>query len=101
MESEIDEDIATEDALDIDGEWGDINAEGDEFELHMNANENEYQRITGFQMDRQSGPIVSTLLYTKLQHKRMQELFSLCVTNWYETSTCEQRGGKEMWCLGI
>ena len=36
--SEIDEYIATEDALDIYGDGGDSNVEGDEFELHMNAN---------------------------------------------------------------
>ena len=34
--------IATEDALDIDGDGGDSDVEGDEFELHMNANETEY-----------------------------------------------------------
>ena len=42
MESEIDEDIATGDALDIDGDGGDSDVRGDEFELHMNANETEY-----------------------------------------------------------
>ena len=42
LASEIDEDIATEDALDIDGDGGDSDVEEDESELHMNANENEY-----------------------------------------------------------
>ena len=42
MASEIDEDISTEDALDIDGDGGDSNIEGDEFELHVNTNETEY-----------------------------------------------------------
>ena len=39
LASEIDEDIATEDALDIDGDGEDSDAEGDDFELHMNENE--------------------------------------------------------------
>ena len=39
--SNIDEDIATEDALKIDGDGGDSDVEGDEFQLHMNANETE------------------------------------------------------------
>ena len=42
LASEIDEDIATEDALDIDGDGGDSDVEGDEFELHMNTNETAY-----------------------------------------------------------
>ena len=42
LESDIDEYVATEDALDIDGYGGDRNAEGDEFELHTNSNETEY-----------------------------------------------------------
>ena len=41
LASEIDEDIATEDALDINGDGGDRNVKGDEFELHMNANGSE------------------------------------------------------------
>ena len=36
--SDINEYIATEDALDIDGDGGDRYIEGDYFELHMNAN---------------------------------------------------------------
>ena len=35
--SEIDEDTATEDELDIDGGGGDSNIEGDYFEFHINA----------------------------------------------------------------
>ena len=42
LESEIDEDIATEDALDINGDGGYSDVEADEFELHMNENETEY-----------------------------------------------------------
>ena len=42
LESEIDEDISTEDALDINGDVGESDVEGDEFELQMNANETEY-----------------------------------------------------------
>ena len=41
LASEIDEDIFTEDALDIDGDGGDKNAEVYEFEFHINANETE------------------------------------------------------------
>ena len=41
MASEIDGDIATEYALDIDGDGGDSDVKGDECELHMNANETE------------------------------------------------------------
>ena len=40
--SQIDEDIATEDALDINGDEGDSDVKVDEFQLHMNANETEY-----------------------------------------------------------
>ena len=36
LASEIDEDIVTEDALDIDGNGGDSDVKEDEFELHMN-----------------------------------------------------------------
>ena len=39
LASEIDEDISTEDALDIDDDGGDSDVEGYEFELHMNTNE--------------------------------------------------------------
>ena len=42
LASEIDEDISTEDALDIDGDGGDSDVRGDEFELHTNKNETEY-----------------------------------------------------------
>ena len=42
LSSEIDEDIATEDALDIDGDGVDSDVKGDEFEWHMNANKTEY-----------------------------------------------------------
>ena len=42
LASEIDEDIATEDALDINGDGGYSDVEADEFELHMNENETEY-----------------------------------------------------------
>ena len=42
MASEIDEDIATTDALDINGDGGDSDVEGDEYALYMNANETEY-----------------------------------------------------------
>ena len=42
LASEIDEDITTEDALDIDSDLGDSDVKGDEFELHMNENETEY-----------------------------------------------------------
>ena len=42
MASDIDEYIATEDALDIYGDGGDRYVEGDYFELHMNENETEY-----------------------------------------------------------
>ena len=42
MASEVYEDISTEYALDIDGDGGDSNDEGYEFELHMNENETEY-----------------------------------------------------------
>ena len=38
----MDENIATEDALDIDCDGGDSNVEGDKFELHINSNETEY-----------------------------------------------------------
>ena len=38
LESDIDEDITTEDALDINGDEGNSDVEGYEFELHMNAN---------------------------------------------------------------
>ena len=72
LESEIDEDIATEDALVIDDDGGDSDVEGDEFELHMNENETEYQRRTVFQNDRQYGPMVSILMYTKVQNKSMK-----------------------------
>ena len=37
--SEIDEEISTEDVLDIDGDGGDRDVEGDEFDLHINENE--------------------------------------------------------------
>ena len=39
LASGIDEDIATEDALDIDGNGGDSYVKGDEFKFHMNENE--------------------------------------------------------------
>ena len=42
LESDIDEDISTEDALIIDDDGGDRTVEGEEFELHMNVNETEY-----------------------------------------------------------
>ena len=42
MASGIDKYIATEDALDIDDDGGDINVEEGEFDLHMNAHETEY-----------------------------------------------------------
>ena len=71
LESEIDEDITTDDALEIDGDGGDRYIEGDEFELHMNANETGYQRRTSFQIDRQHGPMVLILLHTKVQHKKI------------------------------
>ena len=37
--NEIDEEISTEDILDINGDGGDRDIKGDEFDLHMNANE--------------------------------------------------------------
>ena len=39
LASGIDEDISTEDALDIDGNGGDSYVKGDEFKFHMNENE--------------------------------------------------------------
>ena len=42
LTSEIDEGIATEYALDINGGGGDSDVKGDEFELYINANETEY-----------------------------------------------------------
>ena len=81
MASEIDEDIATEDALGIDGNGGDSDVEGDDFELHMNANESEYRIGTGFKIDIKYGPMVSILLHTKVQRKMMQELCLPSVTN--------------------
>ena len=42
LASEIDEDITTEYALEIYGDGGDSDVKRDEFELHMNSNENEY-----------------------------------------------------------
>ena len=42
MASDIDEYISTEDALEIDGDGGDSDVNGDEFKLHMNVNETEY-----------------------------------------------------------
>ena len=42
MGCEIDENITTEDALDIDSDGGDSNIKGDEFELHINSNETDY-----------------------------------------------------------
>ena len=45
--------------------------------------------------------MVLILLQTKVQHKRRQELYSTCITNWCQTGACKQRGETEMWCLGI
>ena len=42
LASDIDEEISTKDALVIYGDGEDSDVEGDEFELHMNANETEY-----------------------------------------------------------
>ena len=72
LESEIDEEIATKNALEIDGDGGDSNVEGDEFQLHINANKTEYQMRTVFKIDIQPGPMVSIFLQTKVQHKSMQ-----------------------------